>query len=311
MPGDSSNKEPALPDAEWAFLMGRPMMEEAIDFFKRHSVDDNIETTVLEKQWKSAKARYDELSKKEAGLADDPPISDLPKELENLKAKVLADPVYQKVYSNIDHRIGMVDLDRLVVFQRYMDISFIKGLEASYGPQMTPQEVFRVALPFDHPLPECNIYEQEKGVYVFESPSTDLRFLDSVVLREDQLRNLELPRPLAGILGLVVGFGSNFLTAVHVGKRLILNNGTHRAYLLRKLGIKHVPCIIQEVKDRKELAEEVHGDVPDRLDYYLKDPRPSLLKDYFDPNLVYPLRARPKVRRIQIKFDVKVLTDPR
>jgi len=311
MPSDGDQKRPEPSVAEWAFLMGRPTKEEAVGFFMRHSIDQTVDKGALEDRWWTAKARYDELSEKESGLADDMQISDLPKELEPLLAKVLADQVYQKVYSSIEHRFSMVDLDRLVVFQKYMDLSFVRTLEAKASTKMGPQEVFRLAMPYDHPLPDCNIYEKERGVYIFESPSTDLRFLDSIILQGDKIKDKDLPRPLAGILGLAVGFGSNFLTALHVGRRLIVNNGTHRAYLLRKLGIKRAPCIIQEIKDRKEISEEVHGDVGDRLDYYLNDPRPSLLKDYFDPKIVHTLRARPRVRRIQIKFDVKVLTEQR
>jgi len=309
MPVERSSKHLAPLSVEWAYLMGRPTMEESMEFIQRHSIDKTSDPSVLEKRWTLAKSRYDELATKEAGLADDPPISDIPKELESLIQQVHADPVYQKVYSGVKHRFGMVELDRLVVFQRYMDLSFIKGLESTLAPKMGPEDVFRLAMPFDHPLPEFKISEPKQGECIFESPSTDLRFLDSVVLQKDQLDWKDAPGPLAGVLGLVVGFGCNFLTAVQVGNRLILNNGTHRAYLLRKLGIQQAPIIIQTVKDRQELKQEVHGDVPDNLEYYLDNPRPSLLKDYFDTRLVYHIHARPRVRRIHISYDVKVLTE--
>jgi hypothetical protein len=305
---DKSEKAQNFPVADWVFLMGRPTMEEAIDFIKKHSVDNIIDQTVLEKQWRAAKAHYNELAGKEAGLADDPLVSELPKELEPLMQKVLADPVYQRSYSSVKHRFGMVELDRLVVFQRYMDLSFVKGLEVERSSKMSPQEIFTLAMPFDHPVPMSTIDQPERGVCIVESPSTDLRFLDSVILRRNQLNKYDAPGPVAGVLGLVVGFGCNFMIAVHAGNRLILNNGSHRAYLLRKLGVTHAPCIIQTVKNTKELAEEVHGDVPERLDCYLKDPRPPMLKDYFDPKLIIPLQVRPAVRRIQITYEVKVLS---
>src|SRR2546430_11202463 len=36
-------------------------------------------------------------------------------------------------------------------------------------------------------------------------------------------------------------------------RSLILNNGSHRAYALRELGITRVPCIVQHVSCREEL----------------------------------------------------------
>jgi len=36
-------------------------------------------------------------------------------------------------------------------------------------------------------------------------------------------------------------------------QRLILNNGSHRAFTLRQMGVTHVPCIVQHVSSRDEL----------------------------------------------------------
>src|SRR5205814_2126409 len=88
--------------------------------------------------------------------------------------------------------------------------------------------------------------------------------------------------PIAGLLAAVVGFGSNFLNALHVEGRLILNNGSHRSYAMREAGIRQVPCIVQTVSSRDELEAVANAEVHQKADLYLRSPRPPVLKDYFD-----------------------------
>ncbi len=60
--------------------------------------------------------------------------------------------------------------------------------------------------------------------------------------------------PVAGVLGLAVGFGANYLQAMYAKNRLILDNGSNRAYALCDMGINHVPCVVQHVSRREELG---------------------------------------------------------
>ena len=65
--------------------------------------------------------------------------------------------------------------------------------------------------------------------------------------------------PVAGIVGLVVGFGSNFLNAIRVGKRLLLHNGYHRAVGLRLRGATHAPCVFRDVADHQAVGLKPGG----------------------------------------------------
>ena len=100
-------------------------------------------------------------------------------------------------------------------------------------------------------------------------------------------------------------FGSNFLNAIYAENRLILTNGSHRAYALRQLGVTHVPCIIQHVSLREKLEVVADSAVVDNPDYYLKKPRPSMLKDYFNPQLHKVIPVRRQLRQVTIKFEVE------
>jgi hypothetical protein len=102
-------------------------------------------------------------------------------------------------------------------------------------------------------------------------------------------------------LGLGIGYGSNFLNVLHVENRLVLGNGSHRAYALRDLGITQIPCLIQRVTRRDELDLVASGEVASSPDRYLKVARPPMLRDYFDPALrkIVPVYRKNRVVRIQ------------
>src|SRR2546428_723051 len=73
--------------------------------------------------------------------------------------------------------------------------------------------------------------------YVFRSESMDLRYHGTTLFRPDQIADHEAFGPMAGIVGVVVGFGSNFLNVIRADHRMVLHNGYHRACALLALGI--------------------------------------------------------------------------
>jgi len=43
---------------------------------------------------------------------------------------------------------------------------------------------------------------------------------------------------------------------------------------------------------------------------YLKNPRPALLKDYFDPKLRKIVRVAPKARQVRVTFGIEQIDVP-
>jgi hypothetical protein len=303
--GDDSNDTD-----DWVFLMGRPPMGAALTFIRESSAGGNVDLARLADEWRAAHGHIRQLEKAEAGLADDPPIAGLPEALKPLEKKVLSDPVFRESYFMVPSRIAMVDLDRLVVYQKHINLEFARKVQEALGPEPSGELVFRTCLPYDHPMPGFSSGRITQNGFTFLSPSTDLRFLDATLLRPEQVIGYSPPGPVAAVLGLVVGFGSNFLNAVLAERRLILNNGSHRAYALREMGIRQVPCIVQEAQDREELSSLVSPDVFRQADRLLGAPRPPLLKDYFDPALRKLFKGKRKARQVRLTFDVEQLDLP-
>src|SRR2546429_630908 len=176
-------------------------------------------------------------------------------------------------------------------------------LKKKLGPAPTVEEVFRTCLPAEHPQPPVKWSRAHSDTYVFMSPSNDLRFLGTMRLKANHIKDYPPPGTLVGVIGIAVGFGSNFLNAIYAENRLVLNNGSHRAYALRDLGVTHVPCIIQYPSTREELVIAASGDLRDHPDLYLRSPRPSMLKDYFNPKLRKIVALKRRVRQVTVKFE--------
>lgn len=110
---------------------------------------------------------------------------------------------------------------------------------------------------------------------------------------------------VGGIVGILVGYGSNFLNAIQYGDRVLLHNGHHRAYALRELGITHAPCLLQTVTRRDELEAVAARRVSDDPRFYFVAKRPPLLKDFFDPRIRKVVPVLPMSNLVEVRVEVR------
>jgi hypothetical protein len=276
-----------------------------IRFVKQEAVRPPSEAKLIA-QWQAAKKRIEALKKDEAGAADNPVSTPVPVDAkyEPLLIEFLKDPLVQNNFNTVPTEVAFVELDSLVVYQKHIDLTYVRELKKRLGPAPTDEDIFRVCLPYDHPHPPARWSRLNDGSYVFVSPSCDMRFLKPMSLEARHIKGVPHPGALVGVLGLAVGFGSNFLNALRAENRLILNNGSHRAFALRDMGFTHVPCVVQHVSNRDELDVIAAAAIRRDPDAYLKNPRPSMLKDYFNPELRTIVHAHRKVRQIIVKWEV-------
>jgi hypothetical protein len=296
---------------ESLYLIGRPTLKQFIRFVKREAVAPIDEATLIE-EWQAAKEHIAILEKEEAGHGDNPLITpiEVGGKYKPLLLEFLKDPLVRHGFNTVPTEVAFVELDRLVVYQHHIDLTFVRQLKQKLGPTPSDEDIFRTCLPYDHPQPPAKWSRVDERTFVFLSPSNDIRFLGHMRLQPGNLRDYPPPGALVGILGLAVGFGCNFLNAIHAENRLILNNGSHRAYALREMGFTHVPCVVQHVSTRDELEVVAPSAVRRAPDNFLKGPRPSLLKDYLNPKLRKVLPVHRRVKHITIKFEVQEASLP-
>jgi hypothetical protein len=303
-PAAPPRPDPSPAASENLYLIGRPPLKGYLRFVKNHAVSPP-EAGDLTDDWQSANDLLRRLEKDEAGAADDPPLGKLGPEYEPLLIEFLEDPLVRHGFNTVPTEVAMVELDRLVVYQKHIDLTYVSQLAERLGPALSEEQIFRTCLLHDHPAPPMKWSRVADNRFVFMSPSNDLRFLGATPLSADQIKDHPVPGHLAGVAGITVGFGSNFLNAFYSERRLILNNGSHRAYALRSLGITRVPCIVQHVSSRDQVEVVGSKDVRRDPDLYLKHPRPPMLKDYFDPRLHRVMPVHRRLRQIAVRFEIE------
>jgi hypothetical protein len=286
------------------YLTGRPSLKDYLHLVRKQAVDPP-DAGALTDEWNRAHRLVLDLERDEAGVADAPPLAALGPEYEPLLIELLRNALIRNGFNTLPTDIVLIDLDRTVVYQEHIDVTFTRDLEERLGPAPSASQVFRTCLPTNRPQPPVKWMRVSENRFVFVSPSNDLRFLGEMPLEPEQIQDVPPPGNLVGVIGAAVGFGSNFMNAIYAERRLILNNGSHRAYVLRKLGIRHVPCIVQHASSREELALVASSQVRRQPDLYLKHPRPPILRDYLDPRLHTLVEVERRVRQVsvQIKID--------
>jgi hypothetical protein len=298
----------AKPVAEELWLLGQPPLQKYLDFADDLSAGPIAgKRAALVAEWRAASDYYEELAGREAGIADALDCIELDPVLMPLAEMVGSSSRYTRTFDSLPTRIAMVELGRMVVCQNHVTRSFVEQLKAQLGPRPDLPSLFRFCLPLDDSPAPVQIREVGSKRYVFRSESTDFRFHESVLLRPEQLHDYAAFGAVAGVVGLIVGFSSNFLNAVcdDDSGRLLLHNGYHRACALLELGVTHAPCIVQTVSSRDELDIVAKPLVASDPEYFFNAPRPPLLKDFADPRIRKLLQIKRVARMIEVNFEVR------
>jgi hypothetical protein len=300
------------PGEDYVYLIGRSTLREYLNFMTAEPVGAGAaDRGALAAEWRAAHNRLQALRRAEEDWADDVRPRPLPAALEPLAAEVAADPIFRTAFAVMPTRVALVELDRLVVSQKTIHLAHVRRLRDRLGAEPTAEQVFRLCLPADRPPVGYRVMRVGPDSVDFVCESDDLRFHESVLLAPHQVTGQPPFGPVAGVVGLVVGFGSGYLNVVSCEGRLVLNNGYHRAYALRELGVSHAPAVVQQVRRVDELGAAGGAAFRQNPDYYLRSPRPPVLKDYFDPELRKVVRLVPTARHVRVRFTVEEVDLPR
>src|SRR5438477_7684176 len=111
------------------FLVGRPPLGEFLGFIRTMSIDgQTADQGQLANEWRRANDHVSELEKTEAGIADGLQVVELPASLAQLAEQVRAEPSFQKTFGALPTQFGLVELDRLVVYQKFINLGYVEML---------------------------------------------------------------------------------------------------------------------------------------------------------------------------------------
>jgi hypothetical protein len=261
--------------------------------------------------WRDAREVYRQLEVAEAGAADEPDVRPLPRALAAHQARLQASPALRHTFNTVPVAFGMVELDKLVISQYNVTRAIVEGLRASFDGRPTAPRLAALCLPLDTGAAGFRLAYRDEREFVFVSDAHDMRFLGASVLRGAELAAMAVQGHPQAAVALGLGFSANVLNAIRLGNRLVLNNGHHRAFALRAMGVTHVPCLIQVCASHAELSEAASSEICDNSDLYFESPRPPLLRDFDRPALVRTVHT-PRLRRqvrVSFKVDSQLIAD--
>ena len=229
----------AEPEREpWVFLLGRPPIEEYLGFLVQASPGENVDVLAAAQRWRNAATVVDGLTVSEAGIADARPIGDLPPALREKADSYLRDPAVAATYALAPASVGVVALADLVVHQRGINLQYAKNLQVVISKWGRDDErLFNLCLALDQEVPPINPLQSSQNSFVFRSRSADARFLGHALLDASKISGYTPPGRARYAVVLYVGYGVNALSVISVNGRIVLNNGSNRAYALMASGI--------------------------------------------------------------------------
>lgn len=293
-------------ERDMVYLLGQPHLENYLDFHQRKVIHDGTpDLRALAAEWQAANDVYALLEQEEAGIADTIECRPLDASLAALAAEVEAHRWFRNSFDDLPYSFELVELDKLVISQLQVEAGFSRRIADQLGHTPSPEALFRFCLPLERSLPPCRIRKLASNRYEFTSYSSDFREHRPQLLRGAALDALELPDPAVALLGIPVGYGSNFLSGIRSGNRVLLENGYHRSYALRSAGFTHAWCAIETVTRKDELRLTAGEDVIADPEFYFAARRPPLLKDFFDPRLARAFRARRSEFVIEVEINVR------
>ncbi|WP_140872521.1 hypothetical protein [Sphingomonas oligophenolica] len=293
----------AASDLIW--LLGQPHLNDYLRFVETKVIGgDTIAVGALVEEWRRANDCYYDLESQEAGLADTIGVVAIEPSLASRAAAVMATSAFRETFNGLPASIAKVELDKLVVAQIHVEHGHRFEDVAARGLRDDAVALFDLCLPIDAALPEVTIARLGEHHYRFSSPSTDLRAHKLRLLPPLPIGDTGDFGPWAAMLGLGIGYSANLLSGVRSGSRILLQNGYHRAYALRAMGVTHAYCVIEEVTRKDELAMIASSRVTDDPEFYFAAKRPPLLRDFFDPIFAKRLAVLPIVNEIEVTVNV-------
>lgn len=286
----------------YRYLMGA-MQQNALSSTVRLmcSPEDVGRLTEIVHAWQAASVRMTQLAESEAHLPDQIVIENPPESIQARLAEIKNDNLFSASFSAMPTSFKVVNIDQLVAPQREVNLDYVDTiLERIPGKKVEELVEFCVG-PRSTP-PELKSLQTAQNQMTYSSRSLDLRFLGGSPkpITEGDIAVAYGGGQPVEVATLLVGFGAAPINVFMVGNRIVLNNGFHRVVALRMAGIARIPVVIQHVANPEfEFPEQILG--LSRA-YLLNQPRPVLVKDFFDDALTIELHLKPRRKTVKITW---------
>jgi hypothetical protein len=248
--------------------------------------------------WNGIQAKVADIMRSEAGFADGIRVTDIPDEHRQKLDFFASDPSFRSTFSSHRVTFGLVEIDRLIAPQRTVNLDYVDRLVQRFPSDPDLKQLLEICVSPKREMEPIQHLEIGPNTHVFSSPNSDIRFLGAFVKElnaEDVEHAVHGGLPCAAIIAFV-GYGGAPINVFQWNGRVVLNNGFHRVYALRSMGVTQIPVVIQHANNPQlEFPAQVAG-LP--REYLLGAPRPVTMKDFFEPGFAITLKVRDRRRAV-------------
>lgn len=297
-------------------LYGAMTQPEMISYIRAQCIAseaDKLEE--ITKNWRNATSHFQEVIRSEAGLCDtveirDIELGDIEPSLSRRLDEVSNDELFRYTFSYLPFEFKMVEVDKMIACQRSIDLDYVETLKKEFPSDPSKSDLVEICLAPKKRIDQLYPLQVGQNAFVFSAASSDFRFLGGYpkpLTDDDRKACLGGGSPVAALV-LLVGYGAAQVNVYSVGKRIILNNGFHRVYALRDIGMRYVPAVVQNITNPElEFPPAILG-LP--KEYLLNSSRPALVKDFFDEKLVRKLKIKARMRTVKIAWGAEQTDAP-
>lgn len=203
-----------------------------------------------------------------------------------------------------------IEIDKVIASQRTVHISHVESLVTQL-PAIS-ENLLDFCLHPGRDDAGIEAGRTQGNAYTFSSMNPGLRLLgayhEPLNPTGPLTQNHPGGQPLH-VVTLLVGYGISTINVFKFGRRIILNNGFHRLYALRSMGIRFAPAVVQHVSHPEQEMPTQIADLP--RDYLVGAERPGLLGDFLNEQLNCEVRQRTFLKSLQITWGATPSLVPR
>ena len=261
-------------------------------------------------KWQVQQPIVQALQQFEAGLADQSLLENLPSELLPRLEEIAGDALIQKSFVSVPFSFALVEIDKLVAPQRSVNLEYVTRLEKEFAEKVSLANLVEICLSPRREMPPIQHLETVGNSHIFSSKNLDVRFLGAFfkTLSPEDIQYAEFGGIPAAAIIAFVGYGAAPVNVIRVQNRLVLNNGFHRVFALRSLGVEKLPVLVQHVTNWQLEFPPAMSGLP--REYLLGSKRPVLMKDFLSETFSITLRAKEKVKAVMLQQSVSQVDVP-
>jgi hypothetical protein len=299
------------PFRNFLFLYGACAKGEVMNYVRTLCVPEEQDCLPqILSDWINASKHFQQVEQSEKGEPQKIDVKDVPAEFASKLDEITNDYLFKQAFSLLPFEFKFVEVDKLVAGQRSVNLDYAEALKTQIPANPTIPDLIDFCL---SPQKQVKVPAEQmlaQNVYSFTSENTDFRFLGGFrkpLTEEDIKASTAGGYPLAAIV-LLVGLGASSMNVLAFRNRHVLNNGFHRAYALRSVGVTHIPVVVQRVSNPQLEFPPVIADLP--REYLLGAERPALMKDFSSPYLTRKLKVKAQNKIVQVQWNASQFTIP-